>query len=218
MPVQCDLPLNITMRCHLRQRIIFALFVFFITTISAKAFAETTTSQHSTPDNEGVFLVATDKLSNSSFQHAVILLTHFSDRGATGLTINRPTGISLQQAFPRIRQLRQRTDPLYLGGPVSTNAIFVLLRTQQPDNKMHRITNDIYFSTGKNVFSRSFDSSQNSASRTYAGYAGWAAGQLQNEINRGDWLMVHTNPKIIFEKDTDNLWRRLTQRWNGKWI
>jgi len=218
MPVQCDLPSHKTMRRRNRQRIIFSLFVFFIVGISSTIFAETTTNQDSNPDNEGIFLVATDKLSNSSFQHAVILLTHFSDRGATGLTINRPTGISLQQAFPRIRQLQQRTDPLYLGGPVSTNAIFVLLRTQQPSNNMHRITNDIYFSTGKNVFSHSFDSSQNSASRTYAGYAGWAAGQLQNEINRGDWLMVHTNPKIIFEKDTDNLWRRLTQRWNGKWI
>jgi putative transcriptional regulator len=180
------------------------------------AFADTLKSPSS--KNDGIFLVATEKLHGSSFQQAVILLTHYSDRGATGLTINRPSGIQLQQAFPDVRQLRQRTDPLFLGGPVNTNAIFVLLRTQQPSHTMHRIADDIYFSTAKNAFEDSSTLSTRNATRTYAGYAGWAAGQLQNEISRGDWLMVHTHPSIIFEKNTDSLWQKLTKRWTGKWI
>lgn len=218
MPVQHYLPRGITIYRHAARHIMFSLLVFFISPAYSAVFAETTVKQLSSSKNEITFLVATEKLHGSSFQQAVILLTHFSNRGATGLTINRPSGMSLRQALPDIKQLRQRTGPLYLGGPVNTNAIFVLLRTHQPDKAMHRIVDNIYFSTGKNAFSRSFDSTQNIDLRTYAGYAGWAAGQLQNEISRGDWIMVHTYPDIIFENDTESLWRRLTKRWTGKWI
>ena len=167
---------------------------------------------------ESVFLVATDQLHGTSFEQTVILLTHYSKQGATGLTINRPSDILLAEALPSIHLLKQRKDRLYLGGPVSTNAIFVLLRTLQPSQDMHRIGEDIYFSTGKHAFNHAFQNSTPAGARTYAGYAGWAAGQLQREIDRGDWLMVHTHPRIIFEKDTDSLWQRLTRRWSGKWI
>ncbi len=193
------------------HRFLLATLVFGLVGSYSNTYADST-------DNDGIFLVATEQLQGSSFEQAVILLTHYSDRGATGLTINRPTRISLKQAFPRIQQLRQRTERLYLGGPVSTSAIFVLLRTLQPNNTMHRIAGDIYFSTGENAFSRPQKSAALIARRTYAGYVGWTPGQLQNEISRGDWLMVHTHPAIIFEENTESLWHRLTKRWKGKWI
>lgn len=190
--------------------LLFLLFSSFSSVASA--------ADDSSRDDESVFLVATEQLHGTSFQQTVILLTHNSSRGATGLTINRPTDIPLNQILPRIHQLKNRTDSLYLGGPVNPNAIFVLLRTLQPNGSMHRIAGDIYFATGKNAYTDLFKSITSKEIRTYAGYAGWAAGQLQNEIDRGDWLMVHTHPRIIFEEDTANLWYRLTQRWSGKWI
>lgn len=211
------LPSSITKRHAVRQ-VLFALLVLVFTGNVTATFAGETKNHTGTQNNDGIFLVATKKLNGTSFQKAVILLTHYSNRGATGLTVNRPAGIKLRQAFPGVRQLQQRSDPLFLGGPVSTNAIFVLLRTQQPHKKMHHIADDIYFSTAKHAFDRSPKYSANTATRTYAGYAGWATGQLQNEIDRGDWLMVHTRPGIIFEKDTESLWQRLTKRWTGKWI
>lgn len=169
-------------------------------------------------DEESVFLVATNQLHGTSFEQTVILLTHYSKQGSTGLTINRPTDILLTEVLPNIQPLQQRKDLLYLGGPVSPNAIFVLLRTLQPSSNMHRIGEDIYFSTGKHAFTSAIEKTTPSGLRTYAGYAGWGAGQLQREIDRGDWLMVHTHPRIIFEKDTESLWQRLSRRWSGKWI
>jgi len=217
MSLQHHLPLNATLRDNAVRHILLGLLM--IIGGYSTAFADTAPYPlSSTSKNEGVFLVATEQLHGSSFQQTVILLTHYSKRGATGLAINRPAGIPLQQAFPSIRQLQQRTDPLYLGGPVSTNAIFVLLRTQQPGKTMHHIADDIYFSTGKNIFTRPHEPATHSMTRTYAGYAGWAAGQLQNEIHRGDWIIVRTHPKIIFEDNAENLWQRLSKRWTGKWI
>lgn len=168
----------------------------------------------SSPSDQGLFLVATEQLENTHFQEAVILVTHYSERGATGLTVNRPTNIPLKKAFPHAKHLSQKKDPLYLGGPVNTNAIFVLLRTERPSQKMHRIAKDIYFSTAKNAFSRPIVG----ISRTYAGYAGWGPGQLQAEISRGDWILVHTQPNIIFEKTPGKLWHRLSKRWAGQWL
>lgn len=163
---------------------------------------------------KGLFLVATDQLNGTSFQETVILLTHFSQQGATGLTINRPTDIPLNEALPNVQQLGQDNDPLFLGGPVNSRAIFVLVHTFEPNQGMHRITDDIYFSTGRNAF----DYPINGAARAYAGYAGWAPGQLQHEIHRGDWLVVKTDPAIVFDKNMDGLWIRLKNRWSGNWI
>lgn len=164
--------------------------------------------------NQVRFLIATEQLESTSFQQTVILITHLSERGATGLTINRPTDIPLNQVFPRIPQLNQRTDPLYLGGPVSTNAIFVLLRTEHPQNYMHLIADNIYFSTAQNAFRYPLDNQ----SRIYAGYTGWDAGQLQYEIDRGDWLLIQTQPEIIFDENPNDLWQSLIKGWSGQWL
>lgn len=176
-----------------------------------QAFAFTDQAEAKT---QGRFLVATEQLDGTSFQQAVILITHHSERGATGLAINRPTDIPLKQLFPRIPQLRQRTDSLYLGGPVSTNAIFVLLHTEHPQQGMHLIADNIYFSTAQNAFRYPLGS----RSRTYAGYTGWASGQLQYEIDRGDWLLIQTQPEIIFDEDPGGLWKRLIKGWSGQWL
>jgi putative transcriptional regulator len=168
-----------------------------------------------TADNSrGVFLVATERLEGTGFQGAVILLTHSNPRGTTGLTINRPSGIPLRRVFPHTPQLRQQTSPLFMGGPVNTNAIFALVRTSQPRRGMHHIADNIYFATGQIAFGGALEGRL----RAYAGYAGWAPGQLQQEIANGDWLVVHTDPAIVFDKNTAGLWQRLTYRWSGRWL
>lgn len=193
------------------SRFILALTLTAIAWPGAYADTHTDATQ---PQQRGMFLVATGNLDGTSFQQAVILMTHYSPRGATGLTINRPSNISLKQAFPQIDQLQQRSDPLYLGGPVNTNAIFVLVHMDTPPQNMHLIANNIYFSTAKNAFRYPLTPD----SRTYAGYAGWGAGQLQQEIDRGDWLLVHTPADIIFEQAPERLWQTLYTRWSGNWI
>ncbi|MDX2425823.1 MAG: YqgE/AlgH family protein [Cycloclasticus sp.] len=171
-------------------------------------------AEQTLPENQGRFLVATEQLDHTSFQQAVILITHLSERGATGLTINRPTNIPLTNIFPQTQHLKLNDESLYLGGPVSTNAIFVILRTTQPRKNMHRIAENIYFSTAKSAFSTPFSGD----SRVYAGYAGWSPGQLQMEIDRGDWTLIHAEANIIFEKNPQALWQRLSKRWSGLWL
>jgi len=168
---------------------------------------------------KGRFLVATENLSNSSFKETVIFVTHFSSRGATGIAINRPAGIPIKEAFPSIKELEKIEDTIFLGGPVKTDGIFVLMKTTRPHAGMREVVDNIYFTVGINAVIHGMPKSvEGEATRAYAGYAGWAPGQLQAEIERGDWMIVDTDPSIIFDENPDVIWKQLTKIWSGNWI
>lgn len=185
--------------------------LFLSLLISAQVWA----SPSEEADGKSVFLLATDNLSGTAFAQTVILMTHFGGRGGTtGLAINRPSTLSLREAFPKITRLRNSVDSLFLGGPVGTRQVFVLLRTQQSKKGMMHLIDDIYFVPGQQILSQDIDGER----RAYAGYVGWAPGQLQTEIDRGDWQVIRSTPDIIFDADTSGLWQQLSKSWSGNWI
>jgi putative transcriptional regulator len=53
--------------------------------------------------------------------------------------------------------------------------------------------------------------------RAFAGHAGWAPGQLEGEIARGDWLVATADPSLIFDRAADSMWPELMQRLSGEW-
>lgn len=169
--------------------------------------------------DKGVFLVATENLSHSSFRETVILLTHSSERGSTGIAINRPSQIPLHQAFPEVKQFRQLDDELYLGGPVLSNRVFVLMMTKRPHAGMHEVGKNLFFTSGISAIIHGLDKLEpGEHTRAYAGYAGWAPGQLEAEIARGDWRVVSYDPRIVFDKELSSVWSRLYERFSGRWI
>jgi len=168
---------------------------------------------------KGRFLIATEHLAASSFRQTIIFLTHYSNQGAIGLAINRSANITMSDVFPSIKEFQDIKDQLYLGGPVRTNGIFMLIKTKRPKNSMKRVTGDIYFSGDfSDIIDDSSIAEEGEAIKVYAGYAGWAPGQLQNEIDRGDWLVIDTDPEIIFNNHFDGLWKKLYKAWSGDWI
>lgn len=165
----------------------------------------------------GAFLISSKQLNNSSFQKTVILITHYSKRGATGIAINRESNFKIKDVFPHAEAMQNLTDPLFLGGPVKPEAIFVLISSDRKISDMQEIAPDLYFSAGAKALAHGFARAKKNI-RAYAGYSGWAPGQLENEISRGDWLVIDANPNIIFSKDYQRLWKRLYTNWSGRWI
>jgi putative transcriptional regulator len=166
----------------------------------------------------GVFLVATGNLATSMFAEAVILITHYESGGTMGLTVNRPSEIPLSTAFPDIEQLQGESSTLFLGGPVSPRAVFVLLRSNQPQAGMEQLAEGIYFSHGLDpVLEAPSRDLSGDSTRVFAGYAGWAPGQLEAEIERGDWIVAWENPAVAFTQDVKGLWRKLLESWSGRW-
>jgi len=168
---------------------------------------------------KGRFLIATENLAASSFRETIIFLTHYSSQGAIGITINRSANIPMNEVFPSIKEFHDIKDTLYLGGPVRTNGIFMLIKTKRPKNSMKEVYKDIYFSGDlSDVIDDTSKAIEGEAIKVYAGYAGWAPGQLQYEIDRGDWIVVDTDPEIIFNNSYEGLWKKLYQSWSGNWI
>lgn len=168
---------------------------------------------------KGTFLVATDNLERSSFRETVILLTHVGGGGSTGIAINRPSQIPLQDAFPQIKSFHAVDDKLYLGGPIRSDAIFALMLTDKPQTGMHEISKNLFFTHGLELIAQNLKNLRSGEfTRAYAGYTGWAAGQLEAEIARGDWRLAPSDSAMVFDSSIDSIWQRLSRKVSGQWI
>jgi len=155
----------------------------------------------------GTLLVASDRLGDPNFSETVVfLIRRTSDEGTMGIVLNRPMDLTLAKAFP---QMHATTDPVYEGGPVSSDAVQALLRTaDKPENAEH-IVGDVYVVSRKALLEKSItDHLPKDKFRVYLGYAGWGPGQLENEIRQGAWSTLHAN-KYVFDGEPASLWQRL---------
>jgi putative transcriptional regulator len=160
-----------------------------------------------------VFLVATHRILDPRFSRTVVLLTRYGPRGATGVIINRPTGHRLSDLLPEIEALEGRSDLLFFGGPVSLNTIVILLQSAEEVKlaQTSRVFGDVYFSRNPEAFGHIIGREKSEeAIRGYAGYAGWAPGQLEGEIAKGDWLVVGADAFTVFRKESPDVWRDLS--------
>ncbi len=166
--------------------------------------------------SQGKFLVAAKGMEDPRFQEAVILLVRHDPDGAMGLVINLPTGVSVSSAFPKIRELRKRTDKVFIGGPVAGNQLFLLIRTDKaPEGSFHVFKHTYLSSSLTTLRHIARDRKGRRSFRVFAGYAGWAGGQLEQEVARGSWYVLDADEKLIFDKDPSGLWQRLIGRSSG---
>ena len=159
------------------------------------------------PLRPGVFLVATPALEDSNFIHTVILLVSYGKDGTVGLVINRPSGISLQRVLPDLKGIEKRSLPLYLGGPVSRNSLYVLFTSDHPPPGAQKVFDRIYFADRKDVITPLLQEQDLSNKvRVYAGLAGWFHGQLEQEVRRGAWVTMEADPKMVFTDNPLSVW------------
>ena len=163
--------------------------------------------------SKGKFLVASRNLGDPRFQETVVLLISHHRLGAVGLIINRPTRLSLAEAFPDVPALTKRTDALYFGGPVEGRQALLLIRSQSNPGESERVFDGVYVSSSMALLSRMIERQRTGRRfRVYTGYAGWSPGQLEREVRRGDWHVVHADAKTIFEKKAGNIWPEMILR------
>lgn len=169
--------------------------------------------------SKGKFLVASRQLLDPNFSKTVILLIEYHRQGAMGVIINRPTELKLSKVLPDVDGLQQRPDTIYLGGPVAKNQLLLLIRTASPPEGSHHVFNDIYVSSSQTVIQRMLeDPNSGDRFRVYAGYAGWAPGQLDHEISRGGWHVLQGDVETVFDKSAPEIWPALIHRSSARWV
>lgn len=167
----------------------------------------------------GRFLVAGEHLRDPNFAKTVVLLLNYGDRGARGIIINRRTDVKLATVFPRISGLHQRPDTVYIGGPVARNQLLILLRADGPRRGAEHVVDDIHVSTRRQVLVDAMNEGGATASvRVYAGYAGWAPGQLDHEVSRGDWHVLPADAETVFSETPGEVWQELIDKGAVQWL
>ena len=145
------------------------------------------------------FLIAMPGMVDENFAGSVIYLCDHSSTGAMGLVINKPTDVDLATVFDKVdlklEIQTKATEPVYFGGPVQTDRGFVLHEQKQGEQTTHynsslRIPGGLAMTTSKDVLEEVAAGHGPSRFLMTLGYAGWSAGQLEDEIARNGWLNV----------------------------
>lgn len=162
-------------------------------------------------DLSGKLLIAMPGMGDLRFEQSVIFMCAHSAEGAMGLIINKPAqdvtlGDVLGQLDIKVSQEVQRLQ-VHIGGPVETTRGFVL-HTQDFQSDLQTLNVDADFAmTGTlDVLEGIGTATGPSRSQLMLGYAGWGAGQLENEIRHNGWLICDPSVELVFDTDDTQKW------------
>jgi putative transcriptional regulator len=168
----------------------------------------------------GRLLVANPGLPDPNFDRTVVLILAHEDEGALGLVLNRPTEMDVDSPLPRWEHLAADPRVVFVGGPVSPGAAICLARVPVAGVFDPDVTEGWAPVTGElGTLDLEKDPEDLDISveeiRVFAGYAGWGAGQLEEEIEAGAWFVLSAEPGDIMSCEPEMLWKRVLRRQGG---
>ena len=154
------------------------------------------------------FLISVPHLKDPFFEKSVVYLCEHDKKGAMGLVINKAikkNNITLKDSNSDIELNKYlKENYLHIGGPVLTDRV-LFLHTNNDISKSVPVSDEVSISGNIELLS-SIQKSKDVKSKLFLGHAGWDSGQLEREIENGDWLIQKSSTSIIFEQETDNIW------------
>ena len=158
-------------------------------------------------------LVAQPDMLDPNFSRTVVLVMRPEEDGPLGVILNRPTNVQLRELYPERAELTGRDDLVFFGGPVQPDALLFAFRSAEKPPKGLNVTGDIYISGFSEVLDELLKHPENAKEqRFFAGYAGWAQGQLEFEIARGGWYTLPLDVDAIFKMNPLTIYDELLKR------
>lgn len=130
----------------------------------------------------GQLLIASPSMSDW-FRRAVILLVEHNDQGAFGLVLNRPSETTVGEVSEELASALGEDHVIHVGGPVAPNAVTAIGQHADPEDATKLIVDDV------GMVDLDDPAAELARLRVYAGYAGWAAGQLETELETEAWIV-----------------------------
>jgi putative transcriptional regulator len=182
-------------------RSLFALAALLIVATGARAVAV---------DDSPVVLVA--RLDMGGFYSRTVLLARPVGGGRhVGFIVNRPTPISTADIVGD-RGSPQRDEPVYFGGPLHTNVVFLLMhRSEAPPGRAIALARDTYLAADAEAIEQAIGD-EHHGKRVFAGLVLWQTGELEREVAQGLWYVMSAEPGIVFSAAPDTLWEDLVRR------
>jgi putative transcriptional regulator len=160
-------------------------------------------------------LIAGPTLLDPNFWRTVVLIVEHNDEGALGLVLNRPSETTVGEAVSELEELVDGADQLYIGGPVQPSSVIVLAQFEDPSDAALIAFDDVgVLGTGS---SPEEVAAGVRTGRAFVGHAGWGAGQLDSELERGDWILEPGRLSDAFTDDPRGLWSDVLTRKGGSY-
>lgn len=162
--------------------------------------------------DEAVVLVAKRELRDSLYGSSVLVAKSVGPDLHVGFIINRPTRYTLGAIFPDHAPSQKVLDPVYVGGPLSPEAIFALVRRHDnPGGRSFQLMQDLFVAFDGKTIDRIIEAEPERA-RFVAGLVAWRTGELRAEIERGLWHVLEPDAGLALRKPTEGLWEELVRR------
>jgi putative transcriptional regulator len=159
----------------------------------------------------GQLLLDNGSLRGSFFQRTVVLICQHDAEGAFGLVLNRATGGSVGDLVVADLPERIKGLPMFLGGPVQPSAMsylhsdVLMAESNVIPNLFVGHELDALIQIGE-----TFAPAQKA--KVFAGYSGWGAGQLEDEMKRNSWVTHPASLDLIFDPHPETLWQRILRK------
>jgi putative transcriptional regulator len=154
---------------------------------------------------QGLFLIASPRLVDPNFARTVVLMVQHGEDGALGLVINRPLETSVEEICTKVLETECAAEGvLYQGGPCEGPLMVVHTHNNRSDIQ---VKPGVHFSTERESLEWLLKYNE-APIKYFVGYSGWAAGQLENEMETGSWVTLDAEEQQIFNAG-DDLWSKL---------
>ena len=158
-------------------------------------------------------LLSMPQLHDPNFKQAVVLLCEYGEEGAFGLVLNRQTDTpasSVIQLTPPVEA--DNGLQLWIGGPVEPERGWILMGHDPPGAKAVEVCEGLYLSTSPALLRRLLVALPPDRARLWTGYAGWGAGQLDEELAASAWLVADVQLDLIFDTAPADMWETAIRR------
>jgi putative transcriptional regulator len=157
------------------------------------------------------FLIAMPGMEDPNFSQTVTLVCEHSERGALGIVINRPLSMDLGDVFAQLgldaSQSRVTGQHVLHGGPVQTDRGFVLHSPGPSWESTLPVSEKIHLTTSRDILDALAGGRGPERAVVALGYAGWEAGQLEDEMARNAWLTAPADEYLLFEVPAEDRWQ-----------
>ena len=167
---------------------------------------------------DGHFLIAMPGMADDNFARTVVYICAHSEDGAMGFVINRPQPLSFSDVLLHLDLLgkeevirlpgRTLDFPIRSGGPVESGRGFVLHSDDYLSESSIPVSDDICLTATLDIVRAISRGRGPQRGLMMLGYAGWGAGQIENEIGANGWLTCPAQEELIFDTNLDNKYER----------
>lgn len=166
---------------------------------------------------KGTLLIATPDIDSGIFFRGVMLVCEHNPNGSFGLLINKNLDLELPEEIINVSSMSNPNVGVRAGGPVQTNQMMLLHTSDTIADQTLEVCDGVHLGGDLQFLQDVLTDEKGASILLCFGYAGWGAGQLEQEFLDGQWFLHPGSQKHIFDTPPERLWQELLREMGGKY-